>query len=121
MSNWSADYELTVACKVGSLANVKRALEEGANVNHGGGEPLFVAIMDSNREIVDLLLRAGADVSMFVTKTRLKKLKTDEDKLEALMECAPPSPEPEDSDKEPATGEDDGEEAELAALNTAKD
>ena len=100
MSNWSADSELTIACKVGAIDDVRRALEEGADVNCAGGDPLFVAIMGHHRDIVALLVDHDVDVSMFVTKTKLKKLKTPEQKFEALMECAPPPPEPEDSDAE---------------------
>jgi hypothetical protein len=90
MPNWSADRELELACKVGSLPDFDRAIEEGANVNFDGGSPLFVSIMTGNRVIVELLVSHGADTGMFLSKTQAKKLKTQEQILEALMANAPP-------------------------------
>ena len=90
MRAWSADRELELACKVGSLPDFRRALAEGANANADGGSPLFLSIMKGNREMVEHLLEAGANPSFFLTKTRLKKLKTPQAILDALMEGAPP-------------------------------
>jgi ankyrin repeat protein len=90
MRAWSADRELELACKVGSLPDFRRALAEGANVNADGGSPLFLSIMKGNREMVGHLLEAGANPAFFLTKTRLKKLKTPQAILDALMEGAPP-------------------------------
>lgn len=90
MSSWNPDRELEVACRVGCLTNFERALEEGANLDADGGSPLFIAIMKSHRHIVEELVRRNADVSVFVTKTALKKLKTPEEVVDALMAGAPP-------------------------------
>ena len=87
---WSADRELELACKVGSMSDFQRALAEGANVNADGGSPLFVAIMKGNREMVRQLLNAGANPALFLRKSRLSKLRTREQILDALMEGAPP-------------------------------
>jgi len=86
MRAWSADRELELACKVGSMSDFRRALAEGANVDADGGSPLFVAIMKGNREMVWQLLNAGANPAFFLRKSRLSKLKTRELILEALME-----------------------------------
>ena len=90
MRVWSADRELELACKVGSMTDFHRALAEGANVNADGGSPLFVAIMKGNREMVWQLLNAGANPAFFLRKSRLSKLKTHGQVLDALMEGAPP-------------------------------
>jgi D-alanine-D-alanine ligase-like ATP-grasp enzyme len=73
-----------------SGAAVARALAEGANVNADSGSPLFLSIMKGNREMVEHLLQAGANPAFFLTKTRLKKHKTPQAILDALMEGAPP-------------------------------
>tara|TARA_R110002096_G_scaffold215310_9_gene403117 strand:- start:28597 stop:28911 length:315 start_codon:yes stop_codon:yes gene_type:complete len=90
MSEWNADRELEVACRVGCLTNFERALEEGGDVDADGGSPLFIAIMNHHRHIVEALVQRDANVSCFLTKTALKKLKTTEQKINALMEGAPP-------------------------------
>jgi ankyrin repeat protein len=90
MRTWSADRELELACRVGSVKDFRRAIAEGANVNADGGSPLFLAIMKGNREMVWELLQAGASPAPFLRKTRLARLKTPEAILEALMEGAPP-------------------------------
>lgn len=90
MRTWSADRELELACRVGSVKDFRRAIAEGANVNADGGSPLFLAIMKGNREMVWELLQAGASPAPFLRKTRLARLRTPEAILEALMEGAPP-------------------------------
>lgn len=96
MSEWSADRELELACKVGSIQDFERAIEEGANVNCDGGSPLFVSIMTHNREIIARLVELEADVGMFLSAAKRKKLKTSEQIVEALLEGAPPPVEDED-------------------------
>lgn len=96
MPEWSADRELELACKVGSLTDFDRAIEEGANVNFDGGSPLFVAIMSGNRVIVEKLVSHGADAGMFLSKSQVKKLKSEEQVIEALMANAPPPVEDEE-------------------------
>ena len=112
---WSADRELELACKVGSLVDFQRALAEGANVNADGGSPLFVAIMKGNREMVWHLLEAGANPGLFLRKTRLSRLKSREQIVAALMEGAPPPV----VDFTPPPGGDDDEEMTPVALETA--
>jgi hypothetical protein len=114
MRAWSADRELELACKVGSLPDFRRALAEGADVNADEGSPLFVSIMKGNREMVWQLLQAGANPAFFLRKTRLKKLKTPEAILEALMEGAPP---PVVDVGPPPGGDDDDDELPPLATN----
>lgn len=105
---WSADRELELACKVGSVPDFQRALAEGADVNADGGSPLFVAIMKGNRTMIEHLLDAGADPAFFLRKTRLKRLKRREQIVDALMEGAPPPP-PDDLPPPGLNGDDDEE------------
>jgi len=111
MRAWSADRELELACKVGSVKDFRRAIAEGANVNADGGSPLFVAIMKGNREMVRELVQAGANPAFFLRKTRLARLKTQEAIIDALMEGAPPPV----VDLAPPPGGDDDDE--LAPVN----
>lgn len=90
MSKWNADRELELACRVGCLSNFERALEEGGDIDADGGSPLFLAIMKHHRHLVEELVRRNADVSFFITKTALKRLKTEDEVIEALMAGAPP-------------------------------
>ena len=98
MSDWSADRELELACKVGSIDDFERAIEEGANVNCDGGSPLFVSIMTHNREMISRLVELEADVGMFLSAAKRKRLKTPEQIVDALLEGAPP---PVEDDAEP--------------------
>lgn len=96
----AANRELEIACKLGSKKTFLSAIEEGADVNCDGGSPLFLAIMNHQHEMVEMLVKHGADVSMFLPKAKLKKLKTDEAKIEALMAGAPPPVEPDEKEAE---------------------
>ncbi len=113
-SQWSADQELLIACKVGSLSGVTSALEEGANINAEGGTPLFTAIMNRQPEMIDVLVRAGVDVTMFLTTAQLKKLKTPESIIDELVANCPPPPA---EDEEPPA---DDEVAEAKQHSTPK-
>ena len=90
MSDPLANTQLELACRVGSLDDVVEALDEGADINCNGSEPLFIAIMAENRELVSLLIEKGADVSMF------EIISTDpQEVIELLMKLAPaPEEEP---------------------------
>jgi len=99
MSNWCADRELEVACKVGSIRDVERAMAEGGDVNCDGGSPLFLSVMAGNREMVEFLVEKGATPSAFLPDKTLKKLQSPEEIVEALMACSPP-PLTEDEKKE---------------------
>ncbi|MEM7015499.1 MAG: hypothetical protein AAF585_28910 [Verrucomicrobiota bacterium] len=109
MSEWSADRELELACKVGSIDDFERAIEEGANVNCDGGSPLFVSIMTHNRELITRLVELDADIGMFLSAAKRKKLKTPEQIVDALLEGAPPPV------------EDDGKELEEEVLQAEED
>jgi len=59
--------ELLSASKNGGLAEVKRALDEGADVNATnivGGTPLMAAAAGKHTEVVRLLLERGADAKL---------------------------------------------------------
>ncbi|MCP5541612.1 MAG: hypothetical protein H7A52_15835 [Akkermansiaceae bacterium] len=93
MSDPVANCTLELACTVGSICNAEDALEDGADVNFGGGAPLFAAIFNRNRDMIAYLLDHGADASFFVAEARLRVLGADRAALiEALMEGAPPDP-----------------------------
>ena len=62
---------LELACTVGCLANAKEAIEEGADVNFQGGAPLFLAIINRNRDIINLLLDHEAIPDAFLPKKKL--------------------------------------------------
>ncbi len=104
MPAWSADRELEVACRIGSLSNFERAIEEGADVNCDGGSPLFLAIMGNHRQIVEELVARQAEVSMFLRKSEIKKLKSSPEIVEALMAGAPP---PVEDDESPPEADED--------------
>ncbi|MEM7599790.1 MAG: hypothetical protein AAF357_00055 [Verrucomicrobiota bacterium] len=92
MSDPSLNCTLDLACTVGSISNAHEALAEGADVNHSGGAPLFLAIMNRNRGIIEMLLDHGAEADAFVAKKRLKLVKNREDLVEELIACAPYNP-----------------------------
>ena len=84
MSDPLANTQLELACRVGSLEDVLEALDDGADINCNGSEPIFIGIMSGNRELVTLLLEKGADVSMFEIVSN-----DPGDVIELLMALAP--------------------------------
>ena len=90
MPTWSADRELELACKVGCLTNLERAIEEGADVNCEGGSPLFLAIMKGHRHVIERLIELEASPEIYLSKAQLKNAKSPEQIVDALMEGAPP-------------------------------
>ena len=64
---------LIKSCKLGLIKGVKGAVENGADINYDGGEPLFLAISNSHGEIVKYLIDMGVKMDIFnkkpVTKT----------------------------------------------------
>ncbi len=92
MSDPIANCTLELACTVGSLDDAIEALEDGADVNFRGGAPLFLAIFNRNREVINYLIDQGADAKSFVAKKNLKFVKTREDLIEELIACAPHNP-----------------------------
>jgi hypothetical protein len=92
MSDPIANRTLELACTVGSLENAREALEEGADINLRSGAPLFLAIVNRNRHIIQFLLDQGADAEPFLPKKRLKEIQSREDLVEELIACAPYNP-----------------------------
>ncbi len=92
MSDPIANCTLELACTVGSLENAMEAIEDGADVNFRGGAPLFLAIFNRNREVINYLIDQGADANSFIAKKNLKFVKTREDLIEELIACAPHNP-----------------------------
>lgn len=92
MSDPIANRTLELACTVGSVGNAREALEEGADVNFRAGAPLFLAIVNRNRSVIDFLLDHGADSEMFLPKKRLKEIQNRADLVEELIACAPHNP-----------------------------
>lgn len=92
MSDPIANRTLELACTVGSLDDAREALEDGANVNFQSGAPLFLAIVNRNRAIINFLLDQGADSELFLPKKKLRLIRTREDLVEELVACAPYNP-----------------------------
>lgn len=92
MSDPIANRTLELACTVGSVDTAREAIEEGADVNHQGGAPLFLAIIDRNRALIRLLLDLGADGEGLLPEKRLALIKTQDDLVEELIACAPYNP-----------------------------
>ena len=83
---------LELACTVGSIDNAKEAIEEGADVNFQGGAPLFLAIVNRNRAIINLLLDNGAVPDSFLPKKKLRMIKGRDTLIEELIASAPSNP-----------------------------
>ncbi|MCB1090583.1 MAG: hypothetical protein KDL87_03580 [Verrucomicrobiae bacterium] len=92
MSDPIANCTLELACTVGSVSNAIEALEDGADVNHGGGAPLFTAIFNHNPDVVRMLIEHGADVSNFIPPAKRAGLSDINDLVTLLMTFAPPDP-----------------------------
>lgn len=92
MSDPIANRTLELACTVGSIDDAIEAIEDGADINLHGGAPLFLAIMNRNREILDFLLEKGANAEGFIAKKKLSLIQGREDLIEELIACAPYNP-----------------------------
>jgi len=92
MSNPTANCTLELACTVGSLDGAMDAIADEADVNFRGGAPLFLAIFNRNRDVIDYLIDQGAEAEAFITKKNLKFVKTREDLIDELIACAPHNP-----------------------------
>ncbi|WFR59478.1 ankyrin repeat domain-containing protein [Anaerocolumna sp. AGMB13025] len=60
------DYDIIRACAVGDIEYVRKHLEQGINPNSVykyGWTPLICAVENEQKEIVELLLKSGADVN----------------------------------------------------------
>jgi len=93
MSDPTANRTLELACKVGSLADAREAIEDdGADVNFQGGAPLFLAIVNRHRDVLELLLDHGAGYESYIAKKRLATIETRGDLVEELIAAAPHNP-----------------------------
>lgn len=92
MSDPIANRTLELACTVGAADNAIEAIEDGADVNYQGGAPLFLAIMNRNRDLIHLLLDHGASAESFIAKKKLSLVGHREDLVEELIACAPHNP-----------------------------
>jgi len=92
MSDPIANKTLELACTVGALDDAIEAIEDGADVNFDCGAPLFLAIINRNRDIIHLLLDHGAEGETYLPKKKLKLISTREDLVEELIVCAPHNP-----------------------------
>lgn len=92
MSDPIANRTLELACTVGAADDAIEAIEDGADVNFQGGAPLFLAIMNRNRDIIHLLLDHGANAESFIAKKKLSLVRDREDLVEELIACAPHNP-----------------------------
>lgn len=92
MSDPIANRTLELACTVGALDDAMEALQDGADVNFRSGAPLFLAIVNRNRCIINFLLDHGADVESFLSKKLVKRAMSREDLIEELVACAPYNP-----------------------------
>jgi hypothetical protein len=92
MSDPVANRTLDLACTVGSVADAIEAIEDGADVNNGGGAPLFTAIFNHNPAVVRVLIEHGADLSNFLTPARRAGLTEIDEIIAMLMTFAPPDP-----------------------------
>lgn len=86
------DRTLELACTVGSIDNAEEAIEEGADVNFQGGAPLFLAIVNRNRPIINLLLDHGAVPDAFLPKKKLRMIEGRDTMVEELIASAPSNP-----------------------------
>lgn len=92
MSDPVANRTLELACTVGALDDAIEAVEDGADINFQGGAPLFLAISNRNREIIEFLLDQGAEAEMYLSKKKLNQIKDRTDLVEELISCAPYNP-----------------------------
>ncbi|MCB1064416.1 MAG: hypothetical protein KDN20_16045 [Verrucomicrobiae bacterium] len=92
MSDAIANRTLDLACTVGSVADAIEALEDGADINYGGGAPLFSAIFNRNIEVIRMLIERDADLSAFIPPAKRAAFDSTDAIIEMLMTCAPPDP-----------------------------
>lgn len=86
------DRTLELACNVGSIDNALEAIQEGADVNFQGGAPLFLAIINRDRNIINILLDHGAEPDAFLPKKKLREIKGRDTLVEELIASAPSNP-----------------------------
>lgn len=66
----SADTDLARAALLGDVAAARQAINNGANVNSGAWYPLQKAVLSNNKQMVELLLKNGANPNMIDAKGR---------------------------------------------------
>jgi len=92
MSDPVANCTLELACTVGAMDDAIEAVEDGADVNYQEGAPIFLAIANRNREIIEFLLDQGANAESFLSKKKLEQIEDRSDLIEELIACAPYNP-----------------------------
>lgn len=92
MNDPIANRTLELACTVGAYDDAVEAIEDGADVNHQGGAPLFLAIINRNRSLLNLLLDHDAQFSDFLPKKKLAAIESREQLIEELIAGAPHNP-----------------------------
>lgn len=88
----TANRTLELACTVGAVDDALEAIEDGADVNYQAGAPLFLAIINRNRDLIHLLLDHGAVSDDFISKKKRSLIHTRDDLVEELIACAPHNP-----------------------------
>jgi len=92
MSDPTANRTLELACTVGSLDDALEAIEEGADVNHNHGAPLFLSIVNRHRTLIALLLERGADAVPYLPKKKARVAMPRDELVEELIAAAPYDP-----------------------------
>lgn len=92
MSNSVANRTLELACTVGAVDDALEAIEDGAELNCNGNSPVFLAILNKNRNLLNLLIDHGAETDSFLARKRLDLIRSREDLIEELIACAPHNP-----------------------------
>ena len=82
-----ANKTLELACTVGALNDAFEEIEDGADVNFDCGAPLFLAIINRNRDIIHLILHHGADGEAHLPQKSLKLVSRRNDLVEELIAC----------------------------------
>jgi len=89
MSQSVANSSLEIACTVGAVDAALEAIREGADVRCDGNSPIFLAILNRNRDILNLLIDQGVETDSFLPKKRLNLIRSRDDLIEELIACAP--------------------------------
>ena len=113
MNDQLANTQLELACRLGSEEDIMEALEDGADINFNGSNPLFVAVLAGDRAVLAILVEQGADVAIFGLDAAAEE---PEALIDALMQLAP-APVVE----EEAAGDEDPVDGKLARLTGGAD
>ena len=87
MSDPFANSQLELACRLGAIDDIVEALEDGADINCNGGSPVFIAMMENERESLVTLLEHGADISTFIPEGSPEAELEAEERINFLLAC----------------------------------